>query len=136
MYGEIFTGHLSKYSKCFRRRTVCEKNERQNCRSVLYRKVFCNEALRKNAAFQCAKRFAEDSAARKVLSGYSGRISGYKNSPVLKNPGLWKKSLQKNVFFYPITTNSLTDAKERSGFRTPRPSATGREACKSKGKEW
>ena len=99
MYGEIFTGHLSKYSKCFRRRTVCEKNEGQKCRSVLYRKVFCNEALWKNAASQCAKRFSEDSAARTVLSGYSGRISGYKNSPVLKNPELWKKSLQKNVFF-------------------------------------
>lgn len=61
---------------------------------------------------------------------------GYKNSPVLKNPGLWKKSLQKNVFFYPITTNFLTDAKERLGFRTPCPSATEREACKSKGPEW
>lgn len=57
MYGKIFTGHLSKYSKCLQRRTVCEKSERQKCRCVLCMKVFCNEALRKNAASQCEEVF-------------------------------------------------------------------------------
>ena len=57
MYGEIFTGHLSKYLKCFRRRTVCEKNEGQNAGACCIGRSFATKLCGKTPLFNVRRGF-------------------------------------------------------------------------------